>query len=121
MNERLRVAVIGVGHLGQHHARLFASMSDVELIGVVDTKPGRADEIAAAHGTRAFASAGALVGQIDAVTIAVPTVSHVDVALPFLERGVAVLVEKPLASTVADADRLIETAARHGATLATGH
>jgi predicted dehydrogenase len=121
MNERLRVAVIGVGHLGQHHARLFASMSDVELIGVVDTKPGRADEIAATHQTRAFASAGALVGHIDAVTIAVPTVSHVDVALPFLERGVAVLVEKPLASTVADADRLIETAARHGAALATGH
>jgi predicted dehydrogenase len=96
-------------------------MSDVELIGVVDTKPGRADEIAAKHGTRAFASAGALVGHVDAVTVAVPTVSHVDVALPFLERGVAVLVEKPLASSVADADRLIETAARHGATLAAGH
>ncbi|HLG54487.1 MAG TPA: Gfo/Idh/MocA family oxidoreductase [Vicinamibacterales bacterium] len=121
MNERLRVAVIGVGHLGQHHARLFASMGDVELIGVVDTKPGRADEIAAAHGTRGFASAGALVGHVDAVTIAVPTVSHVDVAWPFLERGVAVLVEKPLASSVADADRLIEIAARHGATLAAGH
>jgi predicted dehydrogenase len=121
MSERLKVAVIGVGHLGQHHARLFAAMSDVELVGVVDTRPGRADDMAAKHGTRAFATAAALVGHVDAVTVAVPTVSHLDVSLPFLEQGVAVLVEKPLASSVADADRLIEVATRHGATLATGH
>ena len=120
MNERLRVAVIGVGHLGQHHARLFASMNEVELVGVVDSKPGRAEEVAAKYGT-ACATAGALLGRVDAVTVAVPTISHVEVALPFLERGVAVLVEKPLAPLVADADRLIDIAARCGATLAAGH
>lgn len=120
MTDRLRVAVIGVGHLGQHHARLLGSMEGVELVGVVDTKPGRADEIAEKFGTRAWPAAD-LTGRVDAVTIAVPTVSHLAVALPFLERGVAVLVEKPLASTVADADRLIEAAARAGTTLAAGH
>ncbi len=121
MNSRLRVAVIGVGHLGQHHARLLATMEGVELVGIVDAKPGRADEVAAKFGTRAWPDATELVGRVDAVTIAVPTVSHLEVALPFLERGVAALVEKPLAPTVADADRLIETAARSGATLAAGH
>jgi len=121
MNERLRVAVIGLGHLGQHHARLFASMNEVELVGVVDSKPGRAEEVAAKYGTTACATAGALLGRVDAVTVAVPTISHVEVALPFLERGVAVLVEKPLAPVVADADRLIDIAARYGATLAAGH
>lgn len=121
MTDRFRVAVIGVGHLGQHHARLLGSMDGVELVGVVDTKPGRADEVAAKCGTRAWPVARELLERVDAVTIAVPTVSHLDVALPFLESGVAVLVEKPLAPTVADAERLISTAARTGATLATGH
>jgi predicted dehydrogenase len=121
MTDRLRVAVIGVGHLGQHHARLLASMDGVELVGVVDTKPGRAAEIAAKYGTRAWTAARDVFGRIDAVTVAVPTVSHLEVALPFLERGVAVLVEKPLAPVVADAERLIEAATQGGATLAAGH
>jgi predicted dehydrogenase len=121
MSDRLRVAVIGVGHLGQHHARLLAALDGVDLVGVVDTKPGRADEVAAKYGTRAWPAASDLNGHVDAVTIAVPTVSHLEVALPFLERGVAALVEKPLAPTVADAERLIETASKGGATLAVGH
>jgi predicted dehydrogenase len=121
MSDRLRVAVIGVGHLGQHHARLLAALDGVDLVGVVDTKPGRADEVAAKYGTRAWPAASDLNGHVDAVTIAVPTVSHLEVALPFLERGVAALVEEPLAPTVADAERLIETASKGGATLAVGH
>ena len=121
MSNRLRVAVIGVGHLGQHHARLLGSIEGVELVGVVDAKPGRADEIAAKCNTKAWPVAADLIGRVDAVTIAVPTISHLEVALPFLERGVAVLVEKPLASTVADAERLIDAAARAGTTLAAGH
>jgi len=121
MTNRLRVAVIGVGHLGKHHARLLAAMDGVELVGIVDTKPGRADEVAAKFGTTAWPTARELIGRVDAVTIAVPTVSHLEVALPFLERGVAALVEKPLAPSVADAERLIETAAQSGATLAAGH
>lgn len=122
MSTALRVAVVGVGHLGQHHARLFASMDGVELVGVVDTRPGRADEVAAKYGVRGFASPADLApDSIEAVTIAVPTVSHVDVALPFIDRGVSVLVEKPLASSLADADRLLAGAARRGVVLAVGH
>jgi predicted dehydrogenase len=117
----LRIAVIGVGHLGQHHARLLAAMEHVELVGVVDTKPGRAAEIAAKHGTQAFTDHRDMLDRVDAVSVAVPTESHVDVALPFLDRGVAVLVEKPMASSVADADRLIEAARRRGTLLAAGH
>jgi len=118
---RLRIAVVGVGHLGQHHARLLASLDDVELVGVVDTKPGRADEVASKYGGRPFTDASAVLDLVDAVTIAVPTESHVAVALPFIERGVATLVEKPLASLVADADRLLDAAARRGVLLAAGH
>ena len=118
---KLRVAVIGVGHLGQHHARLLAAMDDVELVGVVDTKPGRAEEIAARFATRGFTAAAGVSGIVDAVTIAVPTVSHVDVALPFVEQGVAVLVEKPLAASMREADRLVDAAAHAGVTLAAGH
>jgi predicted dehydrogenase len=119
--ERLRIAVIGVGHLGQHHARLLASMQDVELVGVVDTKPGRADEIAAKYGTRAFTDAADVLALVDAAIVAVPTESHVAVALPFIARRAAVLVEKPLASSMADADRLIDAADRHQSLLAAGH
>ena len=117
----LRVAVIGVGHLGQHHARLLSAMDGVELAGVVDTRPGRAQEIAAKYGTAAFTSAGDVLERVDAVSIAVPTVSHVDVAMPFIERGIAVMVEKPLAGSVADADRLLDAAATHGVVLGAGH
>jgi predicted dehydrogenase len=117
----LRVAVVGVGHLGQHHARLLAAMDGVALVGVVDIRPERASQIAASYGTRAFTDAAAVLDRVDAVSVAVPTDVHVEVALPFLERGVAALVEKPLAPTVADADRLIDAAKRVGVVLAAGH
>jgi len=118
---RTRIAVIGVGHLGQHHARILAAMPEVDLVAVVDTKPERAAEIAAKHGTAPLTDASALRGRVDAVTIATPTVSHVEIALPFVEAGVAVLVEKPLAASLAEADRLVEAAAARGTVLATGH
>jgi predicted dehydrogenase len=118
---KLRLAVVGVGHLGQHHARILAAMPDVELVGVADIKPNRAREIAATYSTTSHTDAAALVGRVDGVCIATPTVSHVDVALPFVEAGAAVLVEKPLAGSLADADRLVAAAATRGTLLATGH
>jgi len=117
----LRVAVIGVGHLGRHHARLLAAIPGVELSAVVDTNRARAEEIAAASGTRAHTDYRDVLGRVDAVTLAVPTELHTEVALPFLEAGVAVLVEKPMARSVAEADELIAAAARTGALLAVGH
>ena len=122
MSAALRIAVVGVGHLGQHHARLLASMDGVQLVGIVDTKPGRAGEIASKHGVPSFTHLGELpLDGLDAVTIAVPTVSHLDVALPLIDAGVSVLVEKPLSSSLDDADKMIESAARRGVVLAAGH
>ena len=121
MSERLRMAVIGVGHLGQHHARILASMPEVHLVAVVDIAPDRAREIAQAHGVPAFTDSTAVLDLVEAVSIAVPTEAHLAVALPFLERGVSALVEKPLARTVAEADRLVHVAAQRGVVLAAGH
>jgi predicted dehydrogenase len=121
MSAPLRVGVIGVGHLGRHHARLLGTMPGVTLVGVVDQSAARAQEIAAAANTSAFTDWAALDGQVDAVTVAVPTESHLDVAMAFIERGVHVLVEKPLARTVEEADRLVTAAAIKGVTLAVGH
>ena len=122
MSAALRIAVVGVGHLGQHHARLLASMDGVQLVGIVDTKPGRAGEIASKLGVPSFTHLGELpLDGLDAVTIAVPTVSHLDVALPLIDAGVSVLVEKPLSSSLGDADKMIESAARRGVVLAAGH
>jgi predicted dehydrogenase len=117
----LRVAVIGVGHLGQHHARLLAGMPGVTLAAVADTKPGRADEVAARYGTRACTDARELPGSLDAIVVAVPTAAHLAVARPFLEQGIPTLVEKPLAASLAEADEMIALASTHGALLAAGH
>jgi predicted dehydrogenase len=118
---RVRMAVIGVGSLGQHHARILAAMPHADLVGVVDIKPDRAKEVAAQYGTTGYSNASELVGRVDAVSIATPTVSHVAVALPFVESGAAVLVEKPLAATVEDADRLLAATDVRGTVLAVGH
>jgi predicted dehydrogenase len=120
MTSALRVAVIGVGHLGKHHARILSTLEGATLVGVVDAKPDRAADIAAAYGTEPVSDPADLIGRVDAVSVAVPTESHLAIALPFLERGVSVLVEKPMARSVAEADRLIDVAARSGATLAVG-
>jgi predicted dehydrogenase len=97
-------------------------MDGVQLVGVVDRNAARAAEIAAAsHSVAAGTDWRALDGQVDAVTIAVPTEAHLEVAMAFIDRGVHVLVEKPLARTVAEADRLVEAAATRGVTLAVGH
>ena len=118
---RLRVAVIGVGHLGKHHARLLAGIDDAELVAVVDTAAERAAAASEATGARALSDFREVLDQVDAVSIAVPTELHREVAMPFLQRGTAVLVEKPITRSVAEAEELIAAAARSGALLAAGH
>lgn len=118
--EPLRVAVVGVGHLGRHHARILSQLPGVELVGIVDINAERAAEVARTTGTRALASVNDLVGRVDAVTVAVPTEVHLEVARPFLERGTATLVEKPLARSVAEADEILAAARTSGAVLAVG-
>ena len=121
MAEPLRTAVIGIGHLGRHHARLLASMPGAVLTAVVDTVPEKAAEAASATGARAEADYRAVLDSVDAVVVAVPTELHRDIAVPFLERGVAVLVEKPMSRSTGDADEMLTAARRHNAVLAVGH
>src|SRR5690349_20436937 len=104
--ERVRAAVIGVGHLGRHHARILSTLEGVELVAVVDTNAERASAISASTGAPAFADYRNVLDKVDAVSIAVPTELHRDITLPFLERGVAALVEKPIARSLAEADEL---------------
>jgi predicted dehydrogenase len=119
--ENVRVAVIGVGHLGRHHARIFSALDGARLAAVVDTIPERARDAAAPAGARALTDFREILDEVDAVTIAVPTELHRDIAVPFLERGVSVLVEKPMARSVAEADEILDAAERGRATLAVGH
>lgn len=118
--QKKRVAVIGVGYLGKFHADKFAGMDNIELAGIVDSNRAYADAVAAKLGTTAYYDYKDL-GVVDAVSIAVPTVLHFEVAKFFLERGVDVMLEKPIASTLAEADELISLAEKHGCILQVGH
>ena len=121
MAERLRVGVIGVGHLGRHHARILSSLDGARLTATVDPVFERAEEAAKPSGATPLRDFRDLFGEVDAVSVAVPTELHHDVAMPFLERGVAVLVEKPMARTLEEADAMIAAAKASGTTLAVGH
>lgn len=112
---------MGAGALGRHHARVYASLPEAELTGVVDTFPGRAEEVAGAYGTRPLADHTKLLGSVDAVSIAVPTTLHAEIGTRFLNEGVHVLVEKPIAHTLEDADLLISAARENGMILQVGH
>ncbi len=106
----LRVAVFGVGSLGEHHARLYAALPEAELIGVYDANAARAREIAAKYGTRAFERPEELAAEIEAASVAAPTDLHQAVAGPLLDRGIHLLVEKPIAATLAEAEDLVARA-----------
>jgi predicted dehydrogenase len=121
VSARLPVGVIGVGALGQHHARHLARLAEVRLMGVCDVDAGRAAKIAGELGTLAFVEVDDLLAKVEAITVAVPTPAHAEVGLRALELGVPVLMEKPLAATLAEADKLIAVAKRRRLQLQVGH
>lgn len=118
---RLRVAVVGVGHLGRFHAKIHAENPRAELVGVFDADPARARAIAAEVGTRAFERIEDLPKGLDAVSIAVPTARHAAVAIPLLERGIPCLIEKPLAATVEEGEAILAAAKRGRVQVGVGH
>jgi len=121
MNQ-IRVGVIGMGHLGYHHARLYAAMEGAELVGVADPDEARREKATANFGVRAFVDWRALLDAgVDAVSVATPTVTHAEIADACLRAGVHVLVEKPITDTLASARALIDTATRTGRLLQVGH
>jgi predicted dehydrogenase len=117
----IRTAVIGVGYLGKYHAEKYARLDNSRLVAVVDTNAAIAAEVAARHGTRALNDYRDLLGQVDAVSIAVPTSLHHAVARDFLAHGTHVLLEKPITETIRQADELIELASRNNLILQIGH
>lgn len=121
MSAPLRAGVVGVGHLGRHHARLYASLPGVTLVGVVDSNRAQAETIAAQYGARVFADAASLAREVDLASVATPTTAHEEAATPLLEAGRPVLVEKPIAPSVEAGQRLVALAARHGVPLMVGH
>lgn len=114
-----KVAVIGVGHLGKQHARLYAEQG--HLAGVVDIQKARAEEIAGLYKTTSFTDYRDLYGKVDAVTLAVPTIDHARIGVELLEQGIDVLVEKPMASTLEQAHALIDAARQNKRILQVGH
>lgn len=119
--KRLRVAVIGVGHLGKEHARVYASMPNAHLVAVVDTNEKQGRIIAAKHNTQYYPTHLPLLDSVDAVSVVTPTSHHFAVAKDFLERGIATLVEKPITKEVTEAEQLVQIARRTGAILQVGH
>jgi predicted dehydrogenase len=117
----LRTAVIGVGYLGSFHAQKYAAIPDVQLVGVADSDPSRAREVADSLGVSSHGDHRELIGRVDAVSVAVPTQFHHAVARDFLAAGVHVLIEKPITVTIEEADELISLANSRGVVFQVGH
>lgn len=119
--ERLRVGVVGVGHLGQYHVQKYASLHEAELVGVLDVDRAKAEDVAQRYGVRAFQDMDSLLCEVDAVSLAVPTENHYEEALKIIGGGVHLLVEKPITYRVDHAARLVESAREKGLVLQVGH
>jgi predicted dehydrogenase len=117
----LRIGVVGVGHIGREHARIYSQLPGVEFVGLYDLDPGVAEKVAQRHGVKAFATARALAEQVDAASISTPTVSHREIAGLFLELGRHVLVEKPITDDALQAKELVDLARARNLVLQVGH
>jgi predicted dehydrogenase len=117
----LRVAVVGVGQLGSRHARIYAELAGCQLVGVVDVDAARASAIAGTYGARAVPELEDLIPEIDAASVAVPTLAHRDVTARLLQAGIHVLVEKPIAASLRQAGEMVALAAERNLVLAVGH
>src|SRR5262249_19647169 len=106
-DKAIRVAVVGCGEFGRNHARVYKEMEGAQLAGVFDADGSRAEKFATEFGTKAFGSLEELRGAVDAASVAVPTIAHAELGCRLMEQGIDVLVEKPMAATLAEADALV--------------
>jgi len=121
MSQTLKIAVIGVGHLGKWHADKYAASPDCDLLAVVDNNPKNAEQIAQKHGARAVSDYHDILSQVDAVSLTVPTSLHYKIARDILEAGIHCLIEKPITETIEEASTLIEIAQKNRLVLQVGH
>jgi predicted dehydrogenase len=121
MSRRVKVGVIGVGSLGQNHARIYASLPEAELVGVCDVDADHSAKIAAQYGTKAFTKIEDLSVRVEALSIVVPTDKHCEVAGALIHQGLHLLVEKPIAATTAEAEEMVALAQKKGVILQVGH
>ena len=121
MANPIRVGVVGVGYLGNIHAKIYANIPGVALVGVVDIDRANVDKVAAEYGCEGYTDAAELIGKVDAVSIVVPTSLHLETARPFLEAGVHMLMEKPLAPSYEESLELVELAEKSGVLFQVGH
>ena len=119
--KKIRVAVVGAGEFGRNHVRVYRELDGAELVAVVDRDPARAAQVAAEFGTAALPRVEDLPGRVDAVSLAVPTVDHSSLGVRLLEMGLDVLVEKPMATSLGEADALLSAAQRGARILQVGH
>ena len=118
---KLKCGVAGVGYLGQHHARIYSELDSAELVGIYDNNPARATEIAQKYGCPVFTSIDELGQACDAVSVAVPTDRHTEVALPLIDCGCNLLIEKPICTSVEDARAIVEKARAKNLIVQVGH
>jgi len=121
MANPIRVGVVGVGYLGNIHAKIYSNISGVELVGVADVDRENVDKVAEQYGCKGYTDATDLIGKVDAVSIVVPTSLHLETARPFLEAGVHMLMEKPLAPSYEESLELVELAEKSGVIFQVGH
>ncbi len=119
--KRIRVAVVGAGEFGRNHARVYSELPGAELVGIVDTNADRAKQVATEFNTQVLPSIESLTGKVDAASVAVPTAQHAKVGCALLRQGIDVLVEKPMATSIGEADELISAAAESKRILQIGH
>jgi len=119
--EKIRTAIIGAGKMGRIHAKVYGSLAQCDLVAVVDADLTKAEHLASNHDCDGLADCEKLLGKVDAVTIATPTVSHFELAELFIKNKVAVMIEKPLAATVEQGRRIVELAREYGTVVAVGH
>ncbi|HEX2100354.1 MAG TPA: Gfo/Idh/MocA family oxidoreductase, partial [Candidatus Synoicihabitans sp.] len=120
-SSRIRCGVAGVGSLGQHHARIYASLPQVEFVGIYETNDARAAEICGKYGCRRYETLEALGEACDAVSIVVPTDRHAAVAIPLLAQGCHLLIEKPICASLAEAEQVLAAAQAHDRVVQVGH
>jgi predicted dehydrogenase len=118
---RIKCGVAGVGSLGQHHARIYATLPNVDFVGIFETSDARAAEICAKHNCRRFATLAELGAACEAVSVVVPTDRHAEIALPLLAAGCHLLIEKPLCASLAEAEQVLAAAQKAGRIVQVGH